>query len=226
MQETKPEGQSAEVGKTEGGAVPGAKEPAAILRKRSFAGRGGAAVIGLTALLLLLVGGWFARINLLTSPPVAYSSPRAIVNEQKTAPEMSPVKQAVDAPAPQEKRKPVASDTNSKTIRPPSSTEKKEPAAYSYPVIHFHLIGSCKGVLRVSSDALSFVSEKGKDSFTVSYRDCSYDQDGDRLTVSVGSKVYHFKSATAGSKDENRSQLRDIAQSIASFQPPPPNKNP
>jgi diguanylate cyclase (GGDEF)-like protein/PAS domain S-box-containing protein len=91
-----------------------------------------------------------------------------------------------------------------------------ESLAHTFPVIHRHILGSCKGILSVSQDALSFISDKEKDGFTFRYAEFSRECSDDYLTIKSGSKTYRFKSATARSKDDNRSQLREILQRISS----------
>ncbi len=216
---------------------PGPQEPAAQPPKTRFTRRSFAVIAGATALLLLLVGGWIARINRFASPPVAYSSPPGQVKvadapltmsyaEQPSEMPATPAsaKKPAEKPAPKETRKPAASKVTPQPPPPAPMPATTEPEAFSYPVIHDHLIGSCKGTLEISKDNLSFISEKGKDSFTLNYQECSYSLDGEQLSVTGGSKTYHFKSANAAGKAENRSQLQEIVQTISKFHPPAANK--
>ncbi len=123
-----------------------------------------------------------------TLPPPPKPAP-AIVTHEKASPPQAPVKEA----------HPIAKETVTRTL----------------PVIHDHMLGSCRGVLTLSPDGLSFVPEKEKDSLTCSYSECSCSLSKDSLVIKSGSKTYRFKSATARSKEENLSQLRDIAETFA-----------
>ena len=195
-------------------------EPAAKRKKNGFSRRSWAIVTGLTALLLIMLGSWLAKFDLLTSPPVAYSSPPGPDKAPDISSKAAASEPSVEKPAVQEVKKRAPQSAVLKTRPPAPKPAKQEPASYSYPVIHDHLLGSCSGVLQASRDTLSFVSEKQADSFTFNYGECSYDLVGDKLKVIAGSKTYNFKSANARTKEENRSQLRDIVQGISRFQAP------
>ncbi len=100
------------------------------------------------------------------------------------------------------------------SYRPPGN----ESEVRTFPVVHFHTLGNCQGILKITQKGLSFVSEKDKDSFAVNYSECFCSLSKDRLLIRSGSRTYRFKSATAVSKEENLSQLRDIVQIISSRQ--------
>jgi hypothetical protein len=95
----------------------------------------------------------------------------------------------------------------------------KEALPDIYPVVHRHVLGSCKGNLLISRDTISFIPEKEKDGFTYKYDQVSYAVANDLLAITSGSKTHRFKSATAGSKEDNRSQLLNIVQSISRMHP-------
>lgn len=184
-----------------------------LTRKKGFL------FIGLTALVLLLMGGLLARFDRLTLPPVAYSSAPFLQGPEETPGKTAAAGKTDENPAPQESRSPLSRDAT--TTQPPVSARPpiKKPVSYSYSVLHNHLLGSCQGILKISQNSLSFVSEKEKDSFDLKYSECSYLLEDDQLTIKAGPKTYHFKSAAANSKEENRSQLRAIVQSISRLRP-------
>jgi diguanylate cyclase (GGDEF)-like protein len=176
-------------------------------------------LIGLPALILLLMGGFLARLNRLTSPPVAYSSqPSSPAEAEKTA-KAAVLPGSAEIPPIHESPKTASANRSSTppTSAPKAAWKKPPPAVYTYPVVHDHRFGSCMGVIRITGEGISFVSEKVKDSFNLSYSECSLALDRDQLTIKAGSKVLHFKSATARTKDENRSHLTGILQSISTL---------
>jgi diguanylate cyclase (GGDEF)-like protein/PAS domain S-box-containing protein len=91
----------------------------------------------------------------------------------------------------------------------------KNAATRELAVIHIHALGSCRGVLKMSPDNLSFIPEKEKDSFTFTYSDCSCIVSKDRLEIKCGSRTYRFKSATARNKEENLADLRDVVETVS-----------
>jgi diguanylate cyclase (GGDEF)-like protein/PAS domain S-box-containing protein len=274
------------------------------LKKRIFTLRG-AVLIGAAALLLLVLGGLFARVNHLTPPQVAHSSPQVVnsspqvlnsppprlsVEAEKSEPttvlgnnaEITSASESQNSPAvdvgpeppvvapksakkkqstsvsPESKKaliaeaspkmpivvpkaanenqpvsiapesqKSLAADVGSKppAVVPETAKGKQSVSIYSYAVAHDHILGSCKGTLLVSPNTLSFVSEKEKDCFVLKYSECSYSLADDRLIIKTGSKIFRFKSATALTKDENRSQLQDIVQKISMHQQKPESKS-
>jgi hypothetical protein len=82
--------------------------------------------------------------------------------------------------------------------------------AITVAVIHDHRLGSCKGSLLVTQEGISFVPEKGKDGFSLNYAECSSALTNDQLTIKSGKKIWHFKSASSRSKDENRADLERV----------------
>lgn len=109
--------------------------------------------------------------------------------------------------------------------RVPASPPKK-PLVYSFPVAHQHFLGSCKGILKISPDALSFIPEKGDDGFAFKFSEFSRAASDDELTIKSGSKTYRFESTAAGSKDEKRAELREITQRISTNLKDVPPKRP
>jgi diguanylate cyclase (GGDEF)-like protein len=131
-------------------------------------------------------------------------------------------------PTPPREEPPGSDKTNQKLIAqevplspPPVVLEppKQDPPTYSYSVVHEHLLGSCKGTLKISGETLSFESDKEKDGFVLKYSEFTCALDKDKLTIKASAKTYRFKSATARSKEENRSQLQEMVQIISKFHP-------
>lgn len=87
----------------------------------------------------------------------------------------------------------------------------------TYPVVHDHVLGSCRGDLIVRKGHISFASEKGKDSFDMELSNISYDLDEDELILRAASKVFRFKSAEAATKVENETRLLEIFHTISKF---------
>jgi diguanylate cyclase (GGDEF)-like protein/PAS domain S-box-containing protein len=134
-----------------------------------------------------------------------------VVDTGLSAPAEPPLKPAPDIAAPGEATSPQVpvKDAGSPAI---------EATARTLSVIHIHALGlgSCRGVLKVSPDDLSFIPEKEKDGFKCTYSECSSSLTKDRLVIKSGSRTFRFKSATARSKEENLSHLRGVAEAISS----------
>jgi diguanylate cyclase (GGDEF)-like protein len=161
--------------------------------------------LGLTVLILLSMGILLAAVNRWFSPPgfpAAADNPGKAVSSTEND-QTPPARASQTAPA----------------VVPKTAKVKAPESVYNYPVQHDHCLGSCKGTLRITRDAVLFVSENKKHSFELKHSQCSCVLDGDQLSVKTGSKVYNFKSAIAFTKDENRSHLLDIFQKISRFHP-------
>jgi diguanylate cyclase (GGDEF)-like protein len=186
-------------------------------QKRVFALKNKYVVIVLTVLVLLFMGGLLARLNNLTAPPVALTSP-PVANStlsKPTAPAEDLGKPAekpatVKTPVSQEKGKAAHTTRNAKV-------SKSAPTVYTYPVEHDHRLGSCKGILTITRDTISFASATAKDSFELKSADCLLSLDDDQLTIKAGSKTYHFKAAPGFIKAGNQSHLSAILHDFSSF---------
>jgi len=163
--------------------------------------------VGLTALILLFVGVLLANLTRLASPP----SIPSVAERPRTA-----------AASPEIAEIPLAQAAQKTPAAVPKGARvKSHETAHTYAVKHDHWLGSCKGIMRIAPDTISFVSENNKHSFDLKHSQCFYALDSDELSIKAGSKVYHFKSAIAFTKEENRSQLLDIFQEISKFNPGP-----
>jgi diguanylate cyclase (GGDEF)-like protein len=181
-------------------------------------------VWGLPTAILLILGSLVAKFNRMPAisnhlaPPAreAVSEKPIMLDAQLTTGEGAP-KKIIHTEIP------VARHSQP-SVTVPMASRKKSPVAVatecSSLVIHDHVLGSCEGILRFTRNEISFASSKDKDSFTYTPSECSYALDHDRLTIRVGQKIFRFKSATAQSKAENRSQLSDIYQNISKLYSP------
>jgi diguanylate cyclase (GGDEF)-like protein/PAS domain S-box-containing protein len=98
----------------------------------------------------------------------------------------------------------------------PGHPPRKAPAVvHQFPVLHSHVLGSCRGVLKFTRESVSFVSVKEKDSFYFEYPGYTVALERDQLTIKAGSMAFRFKSDLAISKEDNRSQLSEIYQKIS-----------
>lgn len=173
-------------------------------------------VLAASAALLLLAGGYAAMLGRTTfrnareeaGPPSAASLQAA------------PAGSAGAVPAP-----PAATTAQSsggvgrvlsQVATPGSVPSPAKPRPYTLQVVHKHVLGSCKGILTVSQDGLSFAPEKGDDGFNLKYSQFSSEASDDDLTIKSGSRTYRFKSAVARNDVENRTQLLRVLQRISS----------
>lgn len=101
--------------------------------------------------------------------------------------------------------------------KPTKQFQAVQPVVYQFQVTHDHALGSCRGVLKFDKDSISFISEKGKDSFYFSKQEYTYLLDRDWLVIKTAKATYRFKSAIAQNKAENRSQLSDIYQTVCNL---------
>ena len=87
----------------------------------------------------------------------------------------------------------------------------KKVAFDSYPVVHDHFIGSCKGTLKINSYALSFVPLGGvKDGFTARLSQIKFHDPEDTLKIEVNQKTYRFE----GSSNKNQRDRKEAAQRL------------
>jgi diguanylate cyclase (GGDEF)-like protein/PAS domain S-box-containing protein len=192
---------------------------------------------------ILLGLGLAFRMNRLPARATPTVSPTLKAQTEKIAePAELPLKdKEIPVPAPQKKiavkpaigiskpRAPAAIPTSPQltvaeknTREEPAKTigeikETSPSAICEFRAVHGHVLGSCTGILKFDRDSVSFVSEKGKDSFYLKNQEYSYLLDRDWLVIKAGSAVFRFKSAAARDKTENRSQLSDLYQTITNL---------
>jgi diguanylate cyclase (GGDEF)-like protein len=211
-------------------------ERRALNRKRNYV------LLALPVLILLVMAGLFARLNRFTPPPVAHTPPQISPTETAKPAMADPwITMAEIPPAQKQQEIPATRRSSKPTIRPktvqsgppeqmgfsPISNSKdadlgKAPievigtkAAATYPVVHDHKLGNCRGNLTITVSGVSFASEKGKDSFDLKFSELSYALDRDQLVLRSGSRVFRFKSANAFTKDQNKAHLVEIYGTIS-----------
>lgn len=178
------------------------------------------ALVGLTALILLFMGGLLARLDRLTSPPVAYTSPPV----SAAKPEELGVAAAIPEIAPLSSARETQMASAAAVPKPPAAMrkaakKKADVPVYTYAVVHDHRLGSCVGTIKIGQDGIAYIADDGKDSFDLQHSECSCILGRDQLIIRSASRVFRFKSATAVGKDENRSYLSEIFRSISRFHP-------
>jgi hypothetical protein len=117
----------------------------------------------------------------------------------------APVEQVVDAPAPS-----LPKPDPQRIARENRDPLPAESATNSFEVIHDHVIGNCRGILRLTGNTIAYVPEKGKDGFEYGYDRCTCALISDNLVIKSGAKTYRFKSATSTNPGDNQVRLRDI----------------
>jgi diguanylate cyclase (GGDEF)-like protein/PAS domain S-box-containing protein len=183
---------------------------------------------GLTAFIALciFIFTWsITKLNHADTLPaihIAAPVPPAIVGASREMKEVGEIKKS---PSPQEKPTAPAATVKPKQAANGSKSTKEKPApvAYAYRVIHDHLLGSCKGILTVAQNTMSFAPEKGTHGFELKFPEFTFSSNGDQLTIKAGSQKYRFKSDSA-TKEERQSQIQKICQNLSSFQSNPPLK--
>jgi hypothetical protein len=97
------------------------------------------------------------------------------------------------AEAPPAEKKP----RQSRTI-PAAGSKEGHPSAVELTAVHSHVLGSCRGVLKFTREGVSFLSEKGKDTFYLKYPEYTWAMDNDQLTIKSGSRAFRFKPVAEG----------------------------
>jgi hypothetical protein len=85
----------------------------------------------------------------------------------------------------------------------------------SYPVVHDHFIGSCKGTLKINGYALSFVPSGGsKDGFTEKLSRIELNDPEDTLKIEVNHKTYRFEGSNSKNHRDRREATRQLHQML------------
>lgn len=169
-----------------------------------------------TAAVLLLMGNMVLHTDGDTPGPAA--DPPALV---ATAPaEKAP--RAIVPPAPAATPPAAKADAGAPEAETPPAKARPVPAA-AYGVEHSHRIGSCKGTLKITPEAISYAAENGKDDFTFKHTQCSYSLEGARLAVRTASRTYRFRSLGAKG-EENLNNLNRIMKQLSRYRTMPPPK--
>jgi hypothetical protein len=87
-------------------------------------------------------------------------------------------------------------------------------------VVHQHRLGSCRGLLTASRDALAFAPDdapgQAHDGFNLLHGQFLHAQDGDALLIRSAERAYRFRSEEGGSQ-----RLGALMQSIARLRKDP-----
>jgi len=92
----------------------------------------------------------------------------------------------------------------------------------SYPVVHDHLIGSCKGTLKINWYALSFVPSGGsKDGFTERLSRIELHDLEDTLKIEVNHKTYRFEGSSSKNQRDRKEATTRLHQMLRNRIGPP-----
>ena len=156
-------------------------------------------------------------------PPQRGPSSRPPVEQAEPAPPAAPTPRPAISPpgVTSGSERTLAAVPAAKAVR-----SAAKPVEYSFPIVHRHALGGCRGQLTVSSVGVAFVPEKendkAKDAFFFKYGEFLSAVSGDELTVKSQARSYRFKAADAGGGDEGPASLQEIADRIARLRPAPP----
>ncbi len=85
----------------------------------------------------------------------------------------------------------------------------------SYPVIHQHKLGNCRGRLRMNGYVVSFVpSEATFDGFSAKLKDVSVKDAGDELKLKVKDKSYRFRLNTVQGKEASQKARKAMYEQL------------
>jgi diguanylate cyclase (GGDEF)-like protein/PAS domain S-box-containing protein len=164
----------------------------------------------LAAAAVVLSASFAAHRAVGPTPTLRPAAPRAVESPRPT----------VASPASPDTSRRQGSRATATPARPaptPIDVGPPRPASLSFPVVHQHVLGSCRGNLQVSRSGISFVPDKGNDAFTLEYHQFLAGLSGDGLTIRSETKTYRFKSADAVDVDENRARLQNVVDAVALF---------
>jgi diguanylate cyclase (GGDEF)-like protein len=187
--------------------------------KRGFTAKRIWGITAFIALCIIIFSLSIAKLNhvdTLPTPQIAPPDPPAIAGASM---EMKEVREIEKPSSPQEKPIPPAATVKPTQAanKPRSARKKPVPVAYEYKVIHAHLLGSCKGILTVAQDTLSYAPEKGTHGFELKSSAFTFSSNGDQITIKAGSQKYRFKF-DADTKEERQSQIQNICRNLSGNQ--------
>jgi hypothetical protein len=85
----------------------------------------------------------------------------------------------------------------------------------AYPVIHKHLLGNCRGEIRISRETVSFVPfENSGDGFKHQPSDILGIELDNTLKIRFTDRTYRFKPGAAGGRRTNRAQMKQLYQQL------------
>lgn len=132
-------------------------------------------------------------------------------NKHQRSPEESATATGVSASPP--KRLLGAAGVTLAASKNPGRNLLREPLMYA--VIHDHLVGSCRGNLKISGEAIVFEpAEETRHGFVFKLTDIIGTERGDTLKIKFKHDIYRFKARFAKDKGDNRSKLAAIDQRL------------
>lgn len=131
-------------------------------------------------------------------------------------------------PSDEEANMPILSDMEQTPLESPKKQLKQKVRAsvFNYPVVHDHLIGNCKGTLKVSGDTVAYIGDNEGCSTDFSLSEFTYTLKKDSLEIINDSKTFHFKARKDLAEADRESQLRDILRKISSIYKGPKAEHP
>jgi len=100
----------------------------------------------------------------------------------------------------------------------PSKITKPSPV-YEFEVIHDHLLGSCRGTLKISKNTVSYISDHEKCNFSLNYDEIDSSLVDGRLEIKTESQNYHFETENTSEGKEDHSKIQEIYKRISQFKP-------
>jgi len=95
------------------------------------------------------------------------------------------------------------------------TTKLKQVEFDSYPVVHDHFLGSCKGTLKINSYALSFVPSGGsKDGFSQRLFRIRIRLD-DTLKIEANQQSYRFEAASSKNDRNRKAATRELHEKLS-----------
>jgi EAL domain-containing protein (putative c-di-GMP-specific phosphodiesterase class I)/GGDEF domain-containing protein len=124
---------------------------------------------------------------------------------------------APSVPTPSPASPPIQSRLAVKRSEPVAGPREPAIRIMSFPVVHQHAFGSCRGTLVANPSGLSFLPEKTKDAFSFSHTQYVVSSAGDILTIKSTDKTYRFEVADTQDKVHRAAAVNGIVSGIASF---------
>jgi PAS domain S-box-containing protein len=91
------------------------------------------------------------------------------------------------------------------------------PRTVSYPVVHQHGLGSCRGVLMATPAGLSYVPEKSNDAFTLTHDQFVMSVAGETLSIRSADRIYRFEPPGPADKTQKAAAVTTMQADIASL---------
>ena len=131
--------------------------------------------------------------------PAAIPAP-ASPREDSAAPRSAPATAAAKGITARESNSPRPPASGGSAARPTAANP-----VTTARVVHQHRMGSCRGVLKASTQGLQFEPEgpAAKDAFTFVYGDFVHDLDGETLVLKTSNRTFRFQPVNINGKSES-----------------------